>query len=138
MSKRLKTSSYDPITSISTATIVTELGEFQGGAKLHPDDRGVSSAYFGCFLAELRANIKYFKVRKQYIKAQRKGLIDFEKVIKSHKAYNKDTMEASKLRRQIAEKTEAINNCDKTIAHLRDVCKREEERRLRLVDKIRN
>lgn len=138
MTRYLKYSNYDPITGESTATIVTEYGEFTATAKTHPEDRAIASAYFGCFLAELRANIKYFKARKRNFKAQLKGLTDFHKTLKSYAKYDEKDFTVCRLIKQIQERQRLIDECDNAIWHLKDTCTREEVRRRALITKIRD
>ena len=44
-------SDYDETTGISKTVIMTDLGSFDGYAKLHPDDKDFASEFAGCRLA---------------------------------------------------------------------------------------
>lgn len=65
---------YNEETGISTATIDTDLGAFEGRAKLHDEDRDFASKYTGCRYAETRATIKYLKMKKKFILSNIKGV----------------------------------------------------------------
>lgn len=56
-------SDYSESTGISSVTLSTDLGEFIGYAKLHPDDAEIASYFAGCRYAEMRAAIKYMKAK---------------------------------------------------------------------------
>lgn len=76
MKFNLKTidSAFDENTGISKTTILTDIGKFTGSAKLHPDDKEYASRYAGCRYAEIRATIKYLKVKKAIARNQIKEL----------------------------------------------------------------
>lgn len=76
MKFNLKTidSAFDENTGISKTIILTDIGKFTGFAKLHPDDKEYASRYAGCRYAEIRATIKYLKVKKAIARNQIKEL----------------------------------------------------------------
>lgn len=59
-------SNYDEQDGISYVKIKTNIGNFEGYAFLHDDDKENASKYFGCRIAESRATIDYLK-KKIYI-----------------------------------------------------------------------
>lgn len=67
-------SDYDTNTGLSKVTILTDIGSFDGYASLHPDDKDIESNFAGCRYAEMRANIKYMKMKKKIFEAQLKSL----------------------------------------------------------------
>lgn len=77
--------SFDSTTGISTTILETDLGRFIGTAKLHPDDESTASKYAGCRYAEMRATIKYLKMKKKVIKQQIKTLSNIYPHIKGNK-----------------------------------------------------
>jgi len=67
-------SDFNTETGISTTKILTDLGSFTGTAKLHPDDQDKASRFAGCRYAEIRATIKYMKMKKKLFKEEIKLL----------------------------------------------------------------
>ena len=67
-------SDFNTETGISTTKILTDLGSFTGIAKLHPDDQDKASRFAGCRYAEIRATIKYMKMKKKLFKEEIKLL----------------------------------------------------------------
>lgn len=61
-------SDYNENTGLSSVTISTDLGEFTGYSKLHPEDIEIASKYAGCRYAEMRAGIKYMKAKARIAK----------------------------------------------------------------------
>lgn len=82
-------SEYDENTGVSKATILTDLGAFEGKARLHPEDAEIASRYAGCRYAEERATIKYAKMKIKVINNQLKVLKNIAYEIK-HKKYYKE------------------------------------------------
>ena len=56
-------SDYNEITGTSEVTVATDLGLITGYAYLHPDDAEIASHFAGCRYAEMRAGIKYMKLK---------------------------------------------------------------------------
>ena len=54
-------SDYNEETGLSSVTIATDIGIFEGVSKLNPEDAEIASRFAGCRYAEMRANIKYLK-----------------------------------------------------------------------------
>ena len=98
---KLKNANYDSVSGESFATIVTELGEFSGMARLHEEDRDKASGFFGCEIAEIRALIKYAKKRKSIAFHQYKVLNNLYKNLSQIKEFNEDSFEIKKIRRCI-------------------------------------
>jgi hypothetical protein len=58
-------SDYNEETGVSKVLIDTDLGSFYGFAKLHPEDSDYASKFTGCRYAEIRATIKYLKMKQK-------------------------------------------------------------------------
>ena len=94
----------------SVAVISTELGLFDGVARLHKDDEDVASEFIGCHIAESKAYIKYIKEKIKILTNQIKALENYENLIKNLKEYQPHSRENRKLRRMIFElKQERVN-----------------------------
>lgn len=55
---------YDDINGLASCTIKYKNLLFTGTSKCHPDDEDFMSEHTGCFIAEVRANIKVLKFRR--------------------------------------------------------------------------
>lgn len=78
---------FDEETGNSYAIINTELGQFVGSANCSPEDVDYCSKFFGCGLAELRANIKYWRLKRTCAKAKYRAI---EEAINTAHAENSD------------------------------------------------
>jgi hypothetical protein len=96
---KLKCSEYNRENGHSTATIITDLGEFSGESVLHEEDIAIESSFAGCQYAEMRAIIKYMKAKKQILSYEIKGIEDSIKMLMSLKDYNHQSLENRKLRK---------------------------------------
>ena len=121
-------SDYNEETGLSKVTILTDIGAFDGYASLHPDDKKIKSNFAGCRYAEMRANIKYMKMKKKIFEAQLKVLKSVYNQTKNKKALkvlekemyliedNKETLQLyinslfNKLNTMIQERPEIIKN----------------------------
>lgn len=111
-------SEYDKETGISYVKIMTELGEFNGLAKLHPEDEPIASNYAGCRYAEQRAILQYLKAKKKILVSQVKALQNCENAIVSTKGYNEKSIEAKAFRKQKYLLIKKKNNLEKSIESL--------------------
>ena len=55
---------YDDVNGVASCTIRYKNLLFTGTSKCHPDDEDFMSEHTGCFIAEVRANIKVLKFRR--------------------------------------------------------------------------
>lgn len=83
-------SNYDETTGISKTTILTDLGAFEGIAKLHPDDKKNASHFAGCRYAEQRALIKYAKMKIKVIDNQLEVLKNISNELRNKKYYKEN------------------------------------------------
>lgn len=101
MNIKLIDSWYDKTSGNSYAKIRTDLGDFEGKALLHEEDRDIESTYAGCQYAETRAVLKYMKQRIKNLSLQIQALINCQKQIEGRAAYNPQSVEGRALRKQI-------------------------------------
>ena len=83
-------SNYDETTGISKTVILTDLGSFEGFAKLHPDDKNNASRFAGCRYAEERALIKYAKMKIKVINNQLEVLKNISNELRNKKFYKEN------------------------------------------------
>jgi hypothetical protein len=80
---KLIDSNYDKETGVSWSKIRTEIGDFEGAAFLHPEDRDSASSFLGCEIAEYRATIHYFEKKLMILNIKNEALeklkIDFDR-----------------------------------------------------------
>lgn len=102
---KLKTiaSSYNPETGISTATVSTEIGIFNGLARLHPDDKEIASKFAGCEYAEMRAILKYAKEKIKIINYQLEPLEKIYNDLKNRKYFKERNTGVRLLQNEIKE-----------------------------------
>ena len=100
---KVKMANYDKESGVSIVTLATDLGEFTSVSRLHEDDRENASSFFGCEIAEMRALIAYSKRQKMITSQQYKAIKDMYKNLEQMKAFNKDSVEARKIRRKLYE-----------------------------------
>jgi hypothetical protein len=74
---------------------------FTGDAKCLPDDNDFESERTGCFIAEMKANLKKLKYIRKNLKKEQKGLLNFQKRLECCKNYDADSFEAKRLRKEI-------------------------------------
>jgi pantothenate synthetase len=103
---KVKMANYDKTSGVSIVTIITELGEFTGVSRLHEDDKENASSFFGCEIAEMRALIAYSKRNQLITSHQYKAIKDMYKNLEQMKDFNKESVEARKIRRKLYELSE--------------------------------
>ena len=112
---KIKFSNYNEEKNIYYIVISTYLGEFDAICKLHEEDFDIKSNFFGYMIAEMRAYNKYLKRQKYIIKQQYNILSDLNYELQQMKNYNKDCLEARKLRKKMYEKKEEMQKINKII-----------------------
>lgn len=117
MRYKLIYSNFNKTTLESKVTIATNIGQFTGYAKCHPDDK--ISSFAGCNIAEYRAIIKYMKAIKNNIANELKGLKFYKNMIINSPTYNAQSNEARKLRKAIAIKNNQLKELDNSIISLK-------------------
>lgn len=86
---------------------------FTGNAKCLPEDEDFESERTGCFIAEVKANVKKLKYIRKNLRKELKGLTNFQKRLECCKNYNENSFEAKRLRKEIyiyQEQIEALSS----------------------------
>ena len=107
---KTKSTSYDESTGISKAWIATDLGDFFGEAILSPEDKDIASSFAGCEYAEIRAILKYAKLKIRILKYQ------LEPLLRTKKNYEKTNFS-----KRCSIPNPAIIMIDKEIERLQDI-----------------
>lgn len=98
---------YDSVGGGSTAS-VEHLGKiFYGYAQLHPEDSG--SNFFGCRIAEQRAEIKALKYERNKLKEEAEICRKFVQACKQYKQFNEEDPSAKSMLRQLNVKINKVN-----------------------------
>ena len=100
---------YDADTGVSTAILYTDMGQCEGIAKLHPEDREHDSNYFGCAIAELRAEIVYCQRRAQHAREEAHTLRKFYNLMKNTRTFTENAYYVKHLNKEIERKYEEAN-----------------------------
>ena len=116
----IKDNSFNIETGISTITIATDLGFFQGTAKLHDEDRDIVSEFFGCRLAEARAAIKYIKQKNSILKYEINSLNRYFNNIKKIKYYNEKEKQVKMLQNELNDLHNKYNNNQMAIQKIKE------------------
>lgn len=108
----------DKDSGISIVRIGTDMGHFEGIAECMIEDLPQFSNYFGCRLAELRANEKYAKAKVKHYRARLEALESFEKTMRGTRNWNERDFYVKQLHGHI-NKTTIMVNCWKRIVATR-------------------
>ena len=84
--------------------------KFIGTAKLHPEDKENASSYEGCFIAENRAIIEALKYERELLKRKSDEAIDFIKACECYKNFDKESLTAKTMYRQINQRIKKVND----------------------------
>lgn len=120
MNWKLYDANFDEETGISTASIITDLGIFNGKSKLHEEDKDISSKFTGCKYAEMRAVIKYGKmiarIQKEKVNNLKLLINNLEKI----NNYNSKSAEARFIRKTYFMELEKLNKYNKNLKGLKE------------------
>lgn len=94
-------SNYNEATGTSEVKVATDLGIITAYAYLHPDDAEIASHFAGCRYAEMRAGIKYMKLKIKITKYQLEPLKRIYISLISNKFCNKNSKGFKKLEKEI-------------------------------------
>ena len=115
-------STYDPDTGYSTV-IIQHLGKkFVGTARTHPEETN-KSTYFGCQLAEIRAEIKALKYERTIAKQKSDDALDFIKSCQNYAKFNVGDDSAKVMYRQLNQRIKKVNDL---ADHINDLLKEED------------
>lgn len=113
-------SGYNANTGESYVVINTPIGTFKGSTQLHEEDKDIKSAFQGCYYAESRALIKYYKELIKIQKVKCNTLKTLITDLQAMKDYQAQSVEARRIRKEyfiqkdILEKYEVILNSIKS------------------------
>ena len=116
MKTKMINSNFDRETRISKTTVTNNYGTFTGYATCHPDDN--ISSFFGCSLAEYRANLKAFREERKIIRFQIKALKEAYGMFANAKNFNANCNEARKMRKYIKMKEAKLTEVEDIISAL--------------------
>ena len=116
MKTKMINSNFDRETRISETTVTNNYGIFTGYATCHPDDN--VSSFFGCALAEYRANLKAFREERKIIRFQIKALKEAYGMFSNAKNFNANCNEARKMRKYIKMKEAKLTEVEDIISAL--------------------
>lgn len=116
MKTKMINSNFDRETRISETTVTNSYGTFTGYATCHPDDN--VSSFFGCSLAEYRANLKAFREERKIIRFQIKALKEAYGMFSNAKNFNANCNEARKMRKYIKMKEAKLTEVEDIISAL--------------------
>ena len=114
---KLVLADYNPNTGISRVRIANKYGTYEGIAKTHPEENHKSNLA-GCYIAELRAWLKFYKKQLPKKKVVLKTLKNLKRDILDNCYENKDIMKRVNL---------AIRNTDNEIKEIKESIKVIEE-----------
>lgn len=137
MKTKMINSNYDRETRISEATVVNNYGTFTGYATCHPDDS--ISSFFGCSLAESRANLKAFREERKIIRFQIKALKEAYGMFSNAKNFYVNCNEARKMRKYIKMKEAKlieINNAIKTLSTFIENAPKARTKTIKIIENI--
>ena len=107
------TFNYNKDTGYAHCEIKYDNTIFTGDAKCLPEDKDFESERTGCFIAEIKANIKKLKYIRNNLRKELKGLTNFQKRLECCKNYDKNSFETKRLRKEIyiyREQIEALSS----------------------------
>ena len=129
---------YDDVNGVASCTIRYKNLLFTGTSKCHPDDEDFMSEHTGCFIAEVRANIKVLKFRRdnEIIPALRA----FEHVqanMDTSTKYSPKSYEAKMIHRQIKTLKRQVEEFNAAIADEENYLKKYISEKDKLYQRIR-
>ena len=136
MKTKMIYSKYDKETRVSTTTVTNNYGTFTGYATCHPDDD--VSSFFGCSLAECRANLKAFREEKKIIRYQIKALKEAYEMFSNAKNFNNNSNEARKVRKLIKMKESKMTEIENDIQSLLEYIRTAPDLRQKAINTIHN
>lgn len=86
---------------VSYVALYTDMGLCEGCAATHPDDAVYQSEFFGCRMAETRAQIKYCKRRAHKAWEEARVLRKFLNHMSGTRTFNENAYYVSQLKKEI-------------------------------------
>lgn len=109
MNWKIKDAWFAKETGISSVTISTRLGLFNGSSLVHPDDEDIASEFEGCRYAEGRAAIEYLKEEKRIAIIKLETLKDLYKNYEQMKYFSENKKEIKTLKAKIRDCENKLN-----------------------------
>lgn len=114
---------------------VKHLGEIFGGtARCHPED--TPSHFFGCYIAELRAEIKALKYERKIAKEEAEICRKFCQSCLQYAKFNSEDASAKSMARQLSVKINKVNDLTVEINNRIMLIQKEILERKRFLDKV--
>lgn len=130
--------SYDSATGKTTCIIKYKNTEFVGEAQCHPDDNDMQSERVGCYIAEMRAAIKYLQhIKNNELRPKLEVLQHLESVYTVSPHCDNESYELIILRRQIRFVLRELATAQNEIAMVKQNLKEYIDLKDKLYQKIR-
>lgn len=129
---------YDTNTGISIVMIEHLGKKFSGQAYLHPDDKDNVSEFAGCEYAEIRATIDALKYERKLKKHDYKVIENFIKACNCYNNFNKESLSAKVMYRQLNRKRKEINDITKEIEKFKGELQELISRREKIMEKMKS
>ena len=134
---KLIESHYDEGSGMSYVVLNTDLGKFYGYAFLNKEeDAEIASAYFGCELAEMEANLQYYDYKRFLLAQGLEALYRFRTDLKRNPQYNSESFEVQLLEKRIKQKETQKHLYDVMIKNLKNAIKTRPEQRIKNIEMI--
>ena len=128
---------YDTDTGISIVMLEHLGKKFAGQAYLHPDDEATASEIVGCEYAEIRATMNALKYERKLKKHDYKVIENFIKACNCYNNFNKESLSARVMYRQLNRKKKEINDLTKDIERFEGELKELISRREKIMEKMK-
>lgn len=133
-----KTHEWDPEAGAAYCIIEYNNQKLGGYASCHPDDLQFLSPLTGGYIAECRADIKYYQhIKNNELYPQIKALKHLLSIIKQNKNYNANSMEVKKLYKEIKIKEKELESVKENIKEIKQQLSNYLETKEKLHKKIR-
>ena len=129
---------YDTDTGISIVMLEHLGKKFAGQAYLHPDDEATASEIVGCEYAEIRATMNALKYERKLKKHDYKVIENFIKACNCYNNFNKESLSARVMYRQLNRKKKEINDITKDIERFEGELKELISRREKIMEKMKS
>lgn len=106
---KLTDSYYHAESGLSVCQVEHEGYRASATANVHPDDKLTSSRFFGCSLAEMRAQVKILKWKHQAEKTKCEEARKFMNACLCYKNFDKKSDTAKAMFRQLNKRIKAVN-----------------------------
>lgn len=134
-----KTHNWDQEAGTAYCIIEYNGQKFGGYASCHPDDIPFLSPLTGGYIAECRADIKYYQhIKNNELYPQIKALKHLLNIIQQNKSYNPKSMEIKKLYKEIELKEKELTDIKEKIQEMKTSLNDYIEAKEKIHNRIRN